>query len=119
MATKVYNEIVPFGIAKILNIIGYTKDSGYQYDEKGHLCDPAAPGGVSGICEAPTYAEVFDWFYDNDIVINMIGIFVGPNFVWDWEIYSPKCHETDDCYEDFFGAANDAIQKAIVVHKNL
>ena len=112
-----YCKIIPFRLAKKMNVLGYTKDHGYQYNEKGEICDPAAPCGGDGICEAPTYAEVFDWFIERDIVINLIGIFVGPNFVWDWEIYTPMYHETDDCYEDFDDAANNAIGTAIKIYK--
>ena len=72
---KFYENIVPFKLAVKLEEIGYTKNTGYQYDADGHLVDPAAPGGVSGICEAPTYSETIDFLLNKGIFIELTPYF--------------------------------------------
>ena len=66
-----YTALVGFETAKRLKEAGYTKDYGYQYDTDGKLTDPAAPGGYEGVCEAPTYAEIFDWLMEMGLEISV------------------------------------------------
>ena len=68
---KHYTELVPFEVALLAKQNGYYKDRGYQYAIDGKICDPAAPCGYEGVCEAPTYAEVLDWFAEKEIYIQI------------------------------------------------
>ena len=125
---RYYTKIVSFEIAKRLKKLGYTKDHGYQYSEDGNLCDPAAPGGHSGICEAPIYAEVFDWLIEKDIEVDLSIENFGKPYSWTWVVQcvgsrwkdrinskkSPMM-TTEEVFEDFSECANIAISVALDV----
>lgn len=105
---KYYTEIVPFELAYKLKEAGYPQDK----DKKGYTC-----GGLLTLRKwsdyaAPTYAEVFDWFFEKglSIVIAYNG--------WDcWEYDVYKLTSSDlyagDFESDWHTAANAAIEKAI------
>ena len=72
---KFYENLVPYELSIKLKELGYTKDTGLQYDEDANLVDPAAPGGYEGICEAPTYAQVVDFLLNKGIFISLVPYF--------------------------------------------
>ena len=111
-----YTKRVPFELAKGLKEAGFPQDNQhgpwYIYNGKLYFWS-TRPGFWEAY--APTYAEVLDWLMEKEVAINISGIFVGPNFVWDWELYTPKFHESDDCYEEFEMAVYTAISKALEI----
>ena len=113
--TRNYTALVSFETAKRLKEAGYTKDYGYQYDANGELTDPAAPGGYEGVCEAPTYADIFDWLIGQNISVEVF-VFRSPirdkfSFIVDKRgqgIYSEKRN-----YDTWPEAATAAVEEAI------
>ena len=67
----------------------------------------------------PTVAQVIDWFFEkHEIGISLIPVFLGTTddgFVWDYEIYSPRHHEKNECFEEFDRCAWFAINAALEV----
>ena len=65
----------------------------------------------------PTVAQVLDWFFaEHEIGISLLPVFLGTTddgFVWDYEIYSPRHHEKNECFEEFDRCAWFAINAAI------
>lgn len=117
MEEKFYTSLVPFWIATRLKDLGYTKNSGYQYDKDGKLCDPAAPGGAQGVCEAPTYAETLDFLMSKEVFIEVFSVHhITLGHTWGWQIYSGE--DADDYGSDtldkpWHEAMNEAIGKAL------
>lgn len=116
--TKYYTSIASFEVAMHLKDLGYSKTWGYQYNSSGKLVDPAAPAGLEGICEAPTYAEVFDWLLDKGLSVE---IEVGYNG-WNSQLYK-VCNNLDGNTvlesASWHSAADAAILKAVEILKKL
>ena len=115
---KYYNKLVPFDIAVKAKEKGYNKDYGYQYGADGELCDPAAPCGYEGACEAPTYADLFDWLAERNMFVSMFAINTNNkevSFIGSLMDISNYCkYDGSFGYEDSFDdAARPAIEKAL------
>ena len=111
-----YNKLVPFDIAIKAKEKGYNKDYGYQYNANGQICDPAAPCGIKGICEAPTYADLFDWLIARNMFISIFAINVNNkvSYIGSLMDISNQCkYDGSFGYRDSFdNAAKPAIEKA-------
>lgn len=115
---KYYNKLVPFDIAVKAKEKGYDKNYGYQYDAEGEICDPAAPGGYEGVCEAPTYADLLDWLAERNMFISMFAINAsnnGVSYIGSLMDISDFCkYDGSFGYKDSFDdAARPAIEKAL------
>lgn len=110
---KCYTSIIPFELAKEFKDVGYNKNhdiqTGYQFDEKGKLCDPSTPGGCEGICEAPTYAEAIDWLMEKGLLIS---IQHNEFNIWDIKSEEEVCNYVNSSYS-WQDLADFAIEKAI------
>jgi len=124
--TRNYTALVSFETAKRLKEAGYTKDYGYQYDANGELTDPAAPGGYEGVCEAPTYADIFDWLMEKGIRIGIIPFYTisanGNHYSFMALIAKERCVNYVGAYvgdkkrfDSFSEAATAAVEEAIEI----
>ena len=120
--TKYYTSIISFDAAMLLKDLGYSKTWGYQYNSSGKLVDPAAPGGVEGICEAPTYVEVFDWLLDRGLCISVYALDSSDGILWNCQLTDVANDKFDGSFgyrETFVKAADTAILKAIEILNKL
>ena len=118
--TKYYTSIISFEAATHLKYVGYSKTWGYQYNYSGKLVDPAAPAGLEGICEAPTYAEAFDWLLDKGLCISVYALDSSDGILWNSQLTDVANDTFDGSFgyrETFVKAADAAILKAIEILK--
>ena len=120
--TKYYTSIASFEVAMLLKDLGYSKTWGYQYDKSGELVDPAAPGGIEGVCEAPSYAEVFDWLLDKGLCISVYALDSSDGILWNSQLTDVTNDKFDGSFgyrETFARAADATILKAIEILKTV
>lgn len=113
---KHYDSIVPDQLGIELKKAGYPQNLGNSWYNQDKSLDSLPFSDP--LCAAPTYAEVFDWLLESkETAVNISGIFLGPHYVWDWEVYTPKFHEWNECYETFEICACDAVEMALKLLK--